>query len=74
MITINLKPEIEAQIWGKAKLQDLSIEQYIENLIEKEIENLVSEVEQTAYLFKSETNKNRLLNAVENVDRQTNLI
>ncbi|MGB3510918.1 MAG: hypothetical protein WBA93_17140 [Microcoleaceae cyanobacterium] len=37
MITINLKPEIEAQIREKAKLQDLSFEKYIENLIEKEI-------------------------------------
>ena len=41
---------------------------------DKEIEIIVSEVDETAYLFKSETNKNRLLNAVENVERQTNLI
>ncbi|NES65871.1 MAG: hypothetical protein F6K24_11680 [Okeania sp. SIO2D1] len=37
MITINLKPEIEAQIREKANSQDLSIEKYIESLIEKEI-------------------------------------
>ena len=41
---------------------------------DKEIEIIVSEVDETAYLFKSETNKNRLLNAVENVELQTNLI
>ncbi len=37
MITINLKPEIEAQIREKAKSQDLSVEKYIASLIEKEI-------------------------------------
>ncbi|NEQ38085.1 MAG: hypothetical protein F6K40_18180 [Okeania sp. SIO3I5] len=37
MITINLKPEIEVQIREKAKSQDLSIEKYIESLIEKEV-------------------------------------
>lgn len=35
MITINLKPEIEALIQEKATSQDLSIEQYIEIFIEK---------------------------------------
>ncbi|NEQ34863.1 MAG: hypothetical protein F6K40_00465 [Okeania sp. SIO3I5] len=65
---------MEAKIKEKAKLQDLSIEKYIEILIEKEIESIVSEVDETAYLFKSEANKNRLLNAVENVEHQTNLI
>ena len=38
MITINLKPEIEAKIREKAKSKDLSLEQYIESLIEKEID------------------------------------
>jgi len=37
MITINLKPEIEAQLREKANLQNLTLEQYIETLIEKEI-------------------------------------
>ncbi len=44
MITINLKPEIEDRIREKAKSQDLSVEQYIESLIEKvekEIETLI---------------------------------
>ncbi|NEO53467.1 MAG: hypothetical protein F6K54_10460 [Okeania sp. SIO3B5] len=41
---------------------------------DKEIEIIVSEVDETAYLFKSKTNKNRLLNAVKNVEHQTNLI
>ncbi|NES71296.1 MAG: hypothetical protein F6K24_41860 [Okeania sp. SIO2D1] len=44
------------------------------NFGDKEIEIIVSEVDETAYLLKSETNKNKLLNAVENVERQTNLI
>ncbi|MEM1169156.1 MAG: hypothetical protein AAGJ08_08835 [Cyanobacteria bacterium P01_H01_bin.35] len=74
MITINLKPEIEDIIREKAKSQDLSVEQYIESLIEKEIEIIVSEVDETAYLFQSEANKSRLLNAVKNVEGQTNLI
>lgn len=37
IITIDLKPEIESKIREKAKLQDLSIEQYIENLVEQQI-------------------------------------
>ncbi|NEP82107.1 MAG: hypothetical protein F6K17_24105 [Okeania sp. SIO3C4] len=41
---------------------------------DKEIEIIVSEVNETMYLFKNEANKNKLLNGVKNVERQTNLI
>jgi len=42
----------------------------------KEIEIVVSELNQdeTEYLFKSETNKNRLLTAVENIKAHKNLV
>ena len=35
---------------------------------------MVSEVDETAYLFRSEANKERLLRAVENVEKGENLI
>jgi antitoxin YefM len=41
---------------------------------DKEIEIIVSEVDETAYLFQSEANKARLLQAVENIDNQENLV
>ncbi|MGK7905391.1 MAG: hypothetical protein AB4352_29095 [Hormoscilla sp.] len=41
---------------------------------DKEIEIIVSEVSETDYLLKSEANKNRLLQAVENVKNRTNLV
>jgi antitoxin YefM len=40
---------------------------------DKEIEIIVSEVDETEYLLKSEANKKRLLEAVKNVKNQTNL-
>lgn len=41
---------------------------------DKEIEIIVSEVDETAYLFQSEANKKRLLQAVQNINRQQNLV
>lgn len=41
---------------------------------DKDIEIMVSEVDETAYLFRSEANKERLLRAVENVEKRENLI
>ena len=41
---------------------------------DKEIEIIVCEVDETAYLFKSEANKQRLLQAKENVENHTNLV
>ncbi|MGK7902391.1 MAG: hypothetical protein AB4352_13430 [Hormoscilla sp.] len=41
---------------------------------DKEIEIIVSEVSETDYLLKSEANKKRLLQAVENVKNRTNLV
>ncbi|MBF2046585.1 MAG: hypothetical protein EDM05_002095 [Leptolyngbya sp. IPPAS B-1204] len=41
---------------------------------DKEIEIVVYEVDETAYLSKSETNRNRLLRAIENAENGTNLV
>ena len=52
--------------------------QFVESLKalfkDKEIEITVSEVDETAYLLRSEANKKRLLEAVRNVDSQTGLV
>ena len=52
--------------------------QFVESLKalfkDKEIEITVSEVDETAYLRRSEANKQRLLEAIRNVDSQTGLI
>ena len=41
---------------------------------EKEIEIIVNEVDETAYLFQSEANKARILTAVRNVEKGENLV
>ena len=41
---------------------------------EKEIEIVVSELDETEYLLKSEANKNRLLKAIDNIKKHQNLI
>jgi antitoxin YefM len=41
---------------------------------DKEIEIIVNEVDETAYLLQSKANKERLLKAVENVEKGENLI
>lgn len=41
---------------------------------DKEIEIIVNEVDETAYLFQSEANKVRLLQAVQNIHNQENLV
>jgi antitoxin YefM len=41
---------------------------------DKEIEIIVSQFDETEYLFKSEVNKNRLLRAIENVKEGQNLV
>ena len=41
---------------------------------DKEIEIIVYEVNETDYLLKSEANKNRLFQAIENVNNGTNLV
>ena len=41
---------------------------------DKEIEIIVSEVDETAYLLQSEANKKRLLQAVQNINTQQNLV
>lgn len=42
--------------------------------MDKEIEIAVSEIDETAYLMRSETNRERLLRAIENVDKGEGLI
>ena len=47
------------------------LEQIKAKFADKEIEIVVSEIDETAYLLKSESNKNQLLKAIENIkDRQ----
>lgn len=41
---------------------------------DKSIEVVVSEVDETAYLFQSEANRRRLLQAVRNIENQQNLV
>ena len=41
---------------------------------DKDIEIIVNEVDETAYLLRSEANKDRLLKAVENVEKAENLV
>ena len=41
---------------------------------DKEIEIIVCEVDETEYLLKSPANKERLLQAIENVNNNTNLV
>lgn len=41
---------------------------------DQEIEIVVSELDETEYLLKSDVNRNRLLQAVDNVNNQQNLI
>ena len=41
---------------------------------DKEIEILVSEVDETAYLLRSEANSERLLRAIENIEKGENLV
>jgi len=41
---------------------------------DKDLEIMVSEVDETAYLLRSQANKERLLKAIENVERGENLV
>jgi antitoxin YefM len=41
---------------------------------DKEIEIIVNEVDETAYLFKSEANRQTLLQAIQNIEAQQNLV
>ena len=41
---------------------------------DREIEIIVYEVNETDYLLKSDANKSRLLKAIENVNKRTNLV
>jgi len=45
-----------------------------ENFKDKEIEIVVYEADETEYLLSSEINKNKLLEAVNNINHQTNLV
>ncbi len=41
---------------------------------DKEIEIMVSEVDETAYLMSTAANRKHLLNAIKNIERGTNLV
>lgn len=45
-----------------------------ENFGDKEIEIVISELDETEYLLKSEVNKNKLLKAIDNIKSRQNLI
>ena len=53
-------------------------EQFLEGLRRtyagKKIEIIVSEIDETAYLLSSEANRERLLKAIENVEKGENLV
>jgi len=53
-------------------------DQFVENLKTlfkgKEIEIVISEVDETVYLFKSEPNRERLIQAIQRINSQQNLI
>jgi antitoxin YefM len=55
-------------------LNDHFLEQIKAKFADKEIEIIVSEVDQAEYLLKSEINKNRLLTAIENVKEHHDLV
>ncbi|CAH2571153.1 hypothetical protein PRNO82_00545 [Planktothrix rubescens] len=50
------------------------LEEIKANFGDKEIEIIVSQFDETEYLLKSEVNKNRLLQAVDNVKNRQNLV
>lgn len=59
----------------KASELDVSfLEQIKTKFAGKEIEIVVSEIDETAYLFQSESNKNHLLKAIENIQSRQNLV
>lgn len=59
----------------KASELDSSFLEEIKNTFgDQEIEIIVSQFDETEYLFKSEVNKERLLKASENVKQRQNLI
>jgi antitoxin YefM len=58
-----------------AKDLDQNFLQALKTLFQdKEIEIIVNDVDETAYLSKSEANRERLLQAIENVENRNNLI
>ena len=57
-----------------SELNNHFLEQIKATFGDKEIEIIVSECDETAYLLKSEVNKNRLLKAIENVKEGQNLV
>ncbi|WP_019508223.1 hypothetical protein [Pleurocapsa sp. PCC 7319] len=57
-----------------SELDDRFLEGLKATYKDKEIEIIVCEIDETEYLLKSEANKQRLMQAVENVDKRTNLI
>lgn len=57
-----------------SELDDNFIEGLKATYKDKEIEIIVCEVDETEYLLKSETNKQRLMQAIENVENGINLV
>ena len=50
------------------------LEQIKAKFADKEIEIVVSEIDETAYILKSESNKNQLLKAIENIKNRQDLV
>ena len=50
------------------------LEQIKAEFADKEIEIVITEVDETEYLLRSESNKNKLLQAIDNVKERQNLV
>ena len=50
------------------------LEQIKAKFADKEIEIVVSEIDETAYILKSESNKNQLLKAIQNIKNRQDLV
>lgn len=56
-----------------SELDSKFLEEIKKTFGDQEIEIIVSQFDETEYLFKSEVNKERLLKAIDNVKQQQNL-
>ncbi|GET39934.1 hypothetical protein [Microseira wollei] len=57
-----------------SELNNQFLEQIKAEFADKEIEIVISEFDETQYLLQSESNKNKLLQAIDNVKERQNLV
>ena len=70
MIALNLNPELEKIIQEEAKLKGLSLEQYLQNLIEEKLENRTQISPQTLEYDEWERNLMNFINRPLDVNVQ----